>query len=1404
MQSSKTRQAQRGLAMETEKIVGHDAAGKEAFFKTRMISLTPMVPLPVEEVIEAGDAEMDDASEGSEDSGIDSTSHQDAVPRQKTKKRRGAWLIANFKKKSCIKFVQDPDMSATVCFCGRPKRAHISFSQDLPVKDSLSPLKYFTDTGSGRMPYQILQDSTRNIRVAPDGQESPECWSAEEHLVEVPTDAFGEIHFNEAVDRVCTSKFVRLSDRTEMKLVLDLMTKYWKLSKPQLVISLTGGGRSFKLNEKDKETFSRGVIKAAWTTDAWIITSGFNAGVPKIVGQAVQASHTWDWIKANKRSFGSSKLKCIGLAPWGYVDGSQQLLTRHGKGSYPAEYKVNPVVMKGRPVPLNPDHTHFILIDTGRKGEQAYGGEIVMRSMIEEALAAPQEDNGLGLPVVLVVLEGGVDTLLNVKNAVLRGIPTVVCDGSGRAADVIAFAHNRAEGESESRTLSDKNREVLRNKLQNFFNIDPNNENMNQLIEDVIVCIRDKKLITVFQMVDISENSGLDHAILIALLKAQATTSTYKLALALSWNRVDVAERKIFVDDENWTPGSLDPFIMQSLMHNQVDFLRLFLEKGVIMQDFLTVSRLRRLYNSISLQHSLRSYVAMVNNTKIGRPIFLCHISQVIKFLMGIHRNKLYVYDKPFSSDKMESVGLIALSSTLAGSLLTHQAQEEYLKSEFGWSVTSGSSQKLSMIELANPGLHFKKPFRELFLAAVLMGRMEMAKFFWERIEDAVCGGIVASTILKGISALCKDPDDILEAEKNARNFEQLAVNVMDECYRTDEILAERLIQCPNKHWGGKSILKMAAESDNKTFIAHTCAQSVVEKSWMGGMRASTLAVGLATLCPLFIFRIKFVDLQSPCKGKFSRSAKLRMFSNSPITKFGTFVLSYVAFLLMYSYVMLDTFGDSPSIPECVLFGWIFTTIIEEVRQSFIPGEHETIRQRLREWASNEWNVMDCISIVVATLAFILHWFAAALEWSKAFYALNCFFYYSRLLRLFSVSEKLGPKMVMIRKMVFEMVLFLCILLVFLLGYGVASNVLLYPHQDFGWESIKNTVYMPYFQIYGELFLDIIVNDGQSSCDPQEMTCPRQHLLQPIMLGAYLLLGNVLLLNLLIAIFSSIFDEVQTNSLEVWKFELYFLMVEFEDRPALPPPFIILEHAYLILRWVWRKICHKCCKKASPKVLYLNKKMKRALRAFEKECAANYRRKKNEEKYIQTPERLNQLDRRLKDLDRQTEKTKEDLQRRLQHIQQQLEDMANSNLELGRTESSSNDEQRRQAEASSVDAESLGQAATTAEARRYSGTRQLMMDLERKRSISAAPRQSAKQREKVLLCQLNQEMVQTAPSSLRLGLALLEEEDSAEGSDSDNKHRPRKRSTNAKVGARRLSKSEVRGSDRNLQRTSSL
>lgn len=65
------------------------------------------------------------------------------------------------------------------------------------------------------------------------------------------------------------------------------------------------------------------------------------------------------------------------------------------------------------------------------------------------------------------------------------------------------------------------------------------------------------------------------------------------------------------------------------------------------------------------------------------------------------------------------------------------------------------------------------------------------------------------------------------------------------------------------------------------------------------------------------------------------------------------------------------------------------------------------------------------------------------------------------------------------------MVTFLCILVMFLLGYGVASQSLLFPDQDFGWFPFKNALVVPYFQIYGELYLDAIQH-GMYSCKCSE------------------------------------------------------------------------------------------------------------------------------------------------------------------------------------------------------------------------------------------------------------------------------------------------------------------------------
>lgn len=57
--------------------------------------------------------------------------------------------------------------------------------------------------------------------------------------------------------------------------------------------------------------------------------------------------------------------------------------------------------------------------------------------------------------------------------------------------------------------------------------------------------------------------------------------------------------------------------------------------------------------------------------------------------------------------------------------------------------------------------------------------------------------------------------------------------------------------------------------------------------------------------------------------------------------------------------------------------------------------------------------------------------------------------------------------------MLVELAMFLFILLIFLLPYGVSTQALLFPYMtEFNPEVLKNVFYYPYYRIYGELFLE--------------------------------------------------------------------------------------------------------------------------------------------------------------------------------------------------------------------------------------------------------------------------------------------------------------------------------------------
>jgi len=54
-------------------------------------------------------------------------------------------------------------------------------------------------------------------------------------------------------------------------------------------------------------------------------------------------------------------------------------------------------------------------------------------------------------------------------------------------------------------------------------------------------------------------------------------------------------------------------------------------------------------------------------------------------------------------------------------------------------------------------------------------------------------------------------------------------------------------------------------------------------------------------------------------------------------------------------------------------------------------------------------------------------------------------------------------------------------------------------------------------------------------------------------------------------VFSAIFIRTNAISNLLWKFQRYILVIEYEERPILPPPLVILCHIYLLGKYIRRK-----------------------------------------------------------------------------------------------------------------------------------------------------------------------------------------------------------------------------------------
>ncbi|XP_062054489.1 LOW QUALITY PROTEIN: transient receptor potential cation channel subfamily M member 5 [Lepus europaeus] len=984
-------------------------------------------------------------------------------------------------------------------------------------------------------------------------------------------------------------KLVKVPRGVGPSVLFDLLLTEWQLPAPTLVVSLVAEERPLAVKPWLRDVLRRGLVKAAQSTGAWILTSALRVGLTWHVGQAVR-DHSLASTSTQVR------VVAIGIASLGHVLHRQHL--DNAPEDIPVHLPEDDGGGQGPLCPLDSNLSHFLLVEPAPPGQADELTELWLglEKHISEQRTGYGGTGSMEIPVLCLLVSGGPGILERMSRALEQATPWLILAGSGGVADVLAALVSQPHL-LVPQLVEKQFKEKFPGQCFSWEAI----VHWTKLLQNIV---GHAHLLTVHDF-EQDGSAEVDTVLLKALLKAckshsqDAQDYLDELKLAVAWNRVDIARSEIFNGDVEWKSCHLEEVLMDALVGDKPEFVRLFVDSGADVADFLTYGRLQQLYRSVPPKSLLFELLQRKHaegrltlaglgaqqprGPPAGPPAFSLHeVSRVLKDFLHDACRGLYQDGRAASHGR---------------------AERGPARRPTGHRWPLDLSQKS------------QDPWRDLFLWAVLQNRHEMATYFWAMGREGVAAALVACKILKEMSHLETDTK-VARGTREAK-YEQLALGLFSECYSNSEERAFALLVRRNRSWSRTTCLHLAAEADTKAFFAHDGVQAFLTRIWWGDMAAGTPVLRLlaAFSCPALVYTslitfskeaplrpgpeaVQELDdldsersllgsreeepLKVPGAGgeRGPRAAFLltrwRKFWGAPVTVFLGNVVMYFAFLFLFTYVLLLDFRPPPRGPagaEVALYFWVFTLVLEEIRQGFFAAGDTHLVKKFSLYVGDNWNKCDMVAIFLFVVGVTCRALPALFEAGRAVLALDFMVFTLRLIHIFAVHKQLGPKIIIVERMMKDVFFFLFFLSVWLVAYGVTTQALLHPHDGRLEWIFRRVLYRPYLQIFGQIPLDEI-DEARVNCSVHPLllegspSCPNLYAnwLVILLLVTFLLVTNVLLMNLLIAMFSYTFQVVQGNADMFWKFQRYNLIVEYHGRPALAPPFILFSHLSLALQ----------------------------------------------------------------------------------------------------------------------------------------------------------------------------------------------------------------------------------------------
>nr|XP_034319165.1 transient receptor potential cation channel subfamily M member-like 2 isoform X2 [Crassostrea gigas] len=977
--------------------------------------------------------------------------------------------------------------------------------------------------------------------------------------------------------KVRVNEQIRVNYTSETKLE-DIDENDLDRSTPTMVFSVIGDSDNLVPRPWPKTVFQTALIEAAKSGgETWILYRGKEQGLSKVVREAYKNYEEMEF---------KTKLE----------DKKINNEDRHIKLIKIAGLKTNESLRDDANTPLTVEK---VLLKNDYKTTEGEGDTFLLNfekfvSEQKVAFFSQKMDAKMPVPIAIIVCEGDLDTINHISNALGKKLPVIIMKGSGMAADLVCERLQNSDLELKKKAsilfgirFDDDMYETLKEQLDKIyegrdligiFDLDQDDplKLSNIVGEAVVSCWSTEDLKTDVLHNQPSEravkpvkndNSDKKKSLAWRLLRPNSTSATFITPLLEEFKE----SRPYILNPKYSAPTSLPLYFFFGYQYLQ--------ESSNLMEECgptVSCQNCKFKKDCLHMQWILRQI-------KEQEARNVCHTYKCL--LKKKKKKKLKDDDEMIFNGLPTSVASAA--KKLCRCILRYKESDQTQQNQ----IKPNSAEEIPVYTESNNKSPKYLSISDLLLWAIFANRKELAEICWLRGTDHLLTGLVCAAVLGKLSKKAGNvKEQVLsnDLEKHSKLFEQRCLRMMDSMYEEDTKQAIKLMDDEANVWGiNSSPLTFAYENVMYDVVAHTCSQKFMNKQWYNKL--------------------------APDLVPFLKSAihKRKKFLSAPLTKYVVNYMLFFSMLVMYSAFVLTSVDteyyvqDIAKIYEYYVYFWGVGDLIEELISCFGCLEahgrsHRSNYSRIKRYLYDFWNLVDLLSYALLVSAlFVRHFYIDEnFVIARRMFALSLLVMYLRFLEVFLIHRTLGPTLIMIKEMLKDLLSFLILAVFVVLGVGIYYHANLWPDHQTIWNGdwtdwrIWKIIYYPYWQLYGELNLETLEGTGPKNCtlvkseweaDSSVERCPDQDWTVLAVAAIYLLFSNLLLVNLVIAMFSYTFERVQENSEKLWRFQRYTVINDYDWR--IPSPLNIAFLPYRLLCCPTRTDCclHWCKKQCNKK-----------------------------------------------------------------------------------------------------------------------------------------------------------------------------------------------------------------------------